>query len=106
MNDSDIGASADGAIQLLTLSEAISRADAATWNEASAEGDEHDEAHEAARAVLAAVLMPGAAEIEVGRRAHRRDTRPQSPRALRAAMLRGLRDSTTAATDPNEAEKR
>jgi hypothetical protein len=89
-----------------TLSEAISRVDAATLNDASAEGDERDEAREAARAGLAAVPMPGEVEIEVDRRAHRRDTRPQSPRALRTAMLTGLRGSTTAGTDPNEAAKR
>jgi hypothetical protein len=66
-----------------TLEEVVSRADVVARHDASVEDDErYDEVRAAARAVLAVVPVPR----ELDRRSPRRDTRPQSPRALRAAM--------------------
>lgn len=87
------------------LSDAVSCADSPTWKRESAESDERDEVRDAARAILAAVPMLGELETDANRRRHLRDTRPQSPRALRAEILRRTCGSAESAAEPKEAAK-
>jgi hypothetical protein len=85
---------------------AIAHAEVLVSIEESAEVHErYEEVRGAARAVLASMPTPSQTTIDTDRRSNRRDTQPQSPRALRGSVL-GAGFSTGPATEPSKATNR